>query len=43
MYKSNFCKYSLKLILYLQSNVVLQHEIHQLQEYNYIVDTATTS
>jgi hypothetical protein len=32
----------LKLILYLQSNVILQHEIHQLQEYNLIVDTAKT-
>jgi hypothetical protein len=40
--KSNICKYSLKLILYLQSDVVLQHEIHQLQEYNLIVDTAKT-
>jgi hypothetical protein len=28
--------------LYLQSNVVLQHEIRQLQEYNLIVDTAKT-
>jgi hypothetical protein len=32
----------LKLILYLQSNVVLQHETHQLQEYNLIIDTAKT-
>jgi hypothetical protein len=32
----------LKLISYLQSNVVLQQEIHQLQEYNLIVDTAIT-
>jgi hypothetical protein len=32
----------LKLILYLQSNVVLQHEIQQLQEYDLIVNTAKT-
>jgi hypothetical protein len=32
----------LKLILNLQSNIVLQHEIHQLQEYDHIVDTAKT-
>ncbi len=40
--KSNNCKYSLKLISYLQSDVVLQHEIHQLQEYDLIVDVAKT-
>ncbi len=34
------CKYSLKLILYLQSDNVLQHLIYQLQEYDLIVDTA---
>ncbi len=28
--------------MYLQFNVVLQHEIHQLQEYNLIVDTVKT-
>jgi hypothetical protein len=28
--------------LYLQSDIVLQHEIHQLLEYNLIVDTAKT-
>jgi hypothetical protein len=32
----------LKLFLYLQSNIALQHEIHQLQEYNLIVDTVIT-
>ncbi len=32
----------MKLVLYLQSNVVLKHEIHQLQEHNLIVDTAKT-
>jgi hypothetical protein len=41
--KNNICKYSLKLILYLQSDVVLQHEIHQLQEYDLVVDTAKLS
>jgi hypothetical protein len=41
--KINICKYSLKLILYLQSEVVLQHEIYQLQEYDLIVDTAKLS
>ncbi len=32
----------MKLISYLQSDVVLQHEIHQLLEYNLIVDTEKT-
>ncbi len=32
----------MKLISYLQSEVVLQHEIHQLLEYNIIVDTVKT-
>ena len=32
----------MKLISYLQSNVVLQHEVYQLLEYNLIVDTAKT-
>ena len=37
-----FSNYSLKLILYLQSGIVLQHENQQLQECNLIVDTAKT-
>ncbi len=32
----------MKLISYLQSKVVLQHEMHQLLEYDLIVDTAKT-
>ncbi len=32
----------MKIISYLQSNVVLQNKIHQLQEYNLIVDAAKT-
>ncbi len=39
---SFICKILFKKILCLQSKVILQHEIHQLQEYNLIVDTAKT-